>query len=402
MKVAIIGNFKQETTSAAGGGTYAFTYSLAEELAKRESVESIDVYGSGKSNFSQKKINYISVLPASIDSFINHDEMLNQINSRENDFFAHFIETTALKVYDIISKKNYDIIHNNAIVPVINSVMRYITTPVITTTHANVDHSSILIPFKLGFLNQNTNNKFIAVANHQKTYAEKLNININYYATVYNGIDCDSYQVKENTSNKEYGIWVGRIFSNPNKGLKEALLASKKSNKNLVVLTSLEHEEYYNKEIKPLLDETVTFIPESKKLSLQKKIEYYQNSSYFLFPIIWEEPFGLVFMESMACGTPVIAFARGAVPEIIKDGQTGFIVNASDEDIRGEWIVKKTGVEGLCEAIEKINNMPAEEYYQMRLNCRKHVEEHFTIERMVNDYIKVYNNILTASKNLSE
>ena len=58
-------------------------------------------------------------------------------------------------------------------------------------------------------------------------------------------------------------------------------------------------------------------------------------------------------IEAMACGTPVIAFAKGSVPEVVKDGVTGFIVNASDDDIRGDWIIKKTGIEGLCEAVEK-------------------------------------------------
>jgi len=67
----------------------------------------------------------------------------------------------------------------------------------------------------------------------------------------------------------------------------------------------------------------------------------YSKSKLTLSPIQWEEPFGLVMIESMACGTPVVAFARGSVPEVIADGKTGFIVNPSDNDIRGNWIIKK-------------------------------------------------------------
>lgn len=99
-------------------------------------------------------------------------------------------------------------------------------------------------------------------------------------------------------------------------------------------------------------------------------------------------------IESMACGTPVVAFARGSVPEIIKDGETGFIVNPSDDDIRGNWIIKKTGIEGLCEAVERIYSMPEKQYLEMRKACRAHVEKHFTVERMVDEYEKVYEEIL--------
>lgn len=103
-------------------------------------------------------------------------------------------------------------------------------------------------------------------------------------------------------------------------------------------------------------------------------------------------------IEAMACGTPVVAYARGSVPEVIKDGETGFIVNPSDTDIRGNWIIKKTGIEGLCEAVERIYSMPEDQYRQMRRNCRAHVEKNFTVERMVDEYEKVYKEILLSKK----
>jgi glycosyltransferase involved in cell wall biosynthesis len=109
-----------------------------------------------------------------------------------------------------------------------------------------------------------------------------------------------------------------------------------------------------------------------------------------LFPIEWEEPFGLVMVESMATGTPVIAYARGATKEIIKDGETGFLVNPSDIDIRGNFIIKKTGQAGIQEAVERIYSMPDNEYARIRQNCRRHVENLFTIEKMVNQYIDFF------------
>ena len=115
-----------------------------------------------------------------------------------------------------------------------------------------------------------------------------------------------------------------------------------------------------------------------------------------LFPILWEEPFGMVMIEAMSCGTPVIAFNRGSVSEIVKDGVTGFIIDQDNENRsnKGKWIIKKKGVEGLTEAINKIYNMDNREYDQMRHNCRRHVEENFTVEKMVDGYEGVYNRIL--------
>ncbi len=130
-------------------------------------------------------------------------------------------------------------------------------------------------------------------------------------------------------------------------------------------------------------------------LSLDQKIIFYKKAKCFLYPLMWDEPFGYIFLESMACGTPVVAFARGSVPEVVKDGETGFIVNSSPEDIRGNFVIKKTGIDGLCEAVERIYAMPEEEYRQMRGNCRGHVERNFTVERMVDEYEKVYEKILS-------
>ena len=107
------------------------------------------------------------------------------------------------------------------------------------------------------------------------------------------------------------------------------------------------------------------------------------------------EPFGLVMLEAMACGTPIVAYARGSIPEVIEDGKTGFLVNNSQDDIRGNWIIKKTGVEGIKEAIDKIYSMSKDEYQKMRLACRNHIEKNFSVGKMVNEYKKVYQQIVS-------
>jgi glycosyltransferase involved in cell wall biosynthesis len=158
---------------------------------------------------------------------------------------------------------------------------------------------------------------------------------------------------------------------------------------------STENVNFFDQELSPFIDNiNVIYIDNTER---DEALELFKRSKAFLFPVQWEEPFGLVMIESMACGTPVIAFARGSVPEIIKDGETGLIVNPSDGDIRGNWLVKKTGIEGLCEAIDKIYSLPVGQYQQMRRNCRSLVEKNFTVEKMVNEYEKVYQQILAQS-----
>jgi glycosyltransferase involved in cell wall biosynthesis len=97
-----------------------------------------------------------------------------------------------------------------------------------------------------------------------------------------------------------------------------------------------------------------------------------------------------MFTEAMACGTPVITFSRGSAPEIVEDGKTGFLVNQSEEYIRGDFIIKKTGIEGLCEAVERMYALPENEYNEMRQNSHKHVEDNFTVEKMVDNYEQLY------------
>ena len=138
------------------------------------------------------------------------------------------------------------------------------------------------------------------------------------------------------------------------KGCDTVLQIAKKLKKKTIISGLIQNKMFFENKIKPLiknLSNLVTFI---EKLTFVEKNKILSNPKLFLFPIQWEEPFGLVMIESMACGTPVVAFARGSVPEVIKDGETGFVVNPSDDDIRGNFIIKKTGLEGLCEAVERI------------------------------------------------
>ena len=213
---------------------------------------------------------------------------------------------------------------------------------------------------------------------------------LHFVATISHGVKLEQYELSLHP-NADL-LFSGRCVLE--KGIIDAIDVSKKTKKFLMIASSSQFhkDDFYKTQVHPKIDNSQVI--ETSYQSVNEKSKYYGNGKALLFPIHWEEPFGLVMIEAMACGTPVIAYARGSVPEIVEDGVTGFIVNPSDDDVRGEWIIKKTGIEGLCEAVERIYSMSEDKYREMRINCRKRVEERFTIGKMVEQYEKVYQDVL--------
>src|SRR3989339_450055 len=289
------------------------------------------------------------------------------------------------KCYQMAKEKKFDIIHS-----IFDTRSAFyaplVDIPTVSTLHSPMDKIKNQVLSKI-----KKNQYFVSISNSQR----KGSPDLNYSATIYHGLELENnaFQYGEGIGN--YMIFVGRLVED--KGIDTIISLSKKLQKQVYLLgTNVKNSNYWNNVIKPNIDDN--FIHHFGFLDKDKLKIHYQNAKLFLFPIKWEEPFGLVMIESMACGTPVVAYARGSVPEIVKDGETGFIVNPSDDDVRGSWIVKKTGVEGLEEAINKIYSMSADEYKKMRLNCRNHVEQNFTIENMVSNYEKVYQEIIDKNQ----
>lgn len=399
MNIAIIANLYKELSDNASGGTELFSFLLAEELASRNLIQHIDVYGVGKNNFHSPKISFINVLEKEISSFISSNSILLDI-VKDRPYLSDELQyNLVVKMYKLLMQKKYDIIHNNSTSSLFHSLSylqasAIIQTPIITTLHTNLSSPSVIIPYLLNLIKSNSHYFFVPIASHQVRYAEKHSLNIPLTAPIYNGIRIDAYSYNENTSLKNYGLWVGRISKKHDKGLKEALTTTNILSVPLTVVATIDDKNFYEEEIKPLLHKNVQLYTTS--ITSEKKAQLYQNAGYFIYPIMWEEPFGLIFLEAMASGTPVIAFAKGAVPEIIKDGETGFIINSSNDDIRGNFIIKKTGNEGLMEAIKRIQDMTEQEYKTMRKACRNHVEENFTVQKMVDNYEETYKKILSS------
>jgi glycosyltransferase involved in cell wall biosynthesis len=190
----------------------------------------------------------------------------------------------------------------------------------------------------------------------------------------------------ENTK-REHLLWFGRLDPTMPKGGPEAIALSNTLKIPIDIFTYIEDTKYYEGVIKPLLTNFTNF-----KTGVARS-EYFKKAKVYVVPVGWEEPFGLTLLEAMASGTPVVAYAKGAFPEIIKDGVTGFLVNPSDTDIRGDFIIKKTGLDGLAEAVTKIFNLSDAEYEKLQKMCREHIEKNYTISKMVDAYETLFKSV---------
>jgi glycosyltransferase involved in cell wall biosynthesis len=170
-----------------------------------------------------------------------------------------------------------------------------------------------------------------------------------------------------------YLAFMGRI--SPEKGVDKAIEIAIKSGIPLKIAAKVDKadQEYFDTEIKHLMENPlIEFVGE---ISEREKTSFIGNAKALLFPINWSEPFGMVMIEAMCCGTPVIAFKRGSVPEIIDDGVSGFVVTNVDEAV---------------DAVGKINTLS-------RPGVKKKFEEKFTARRMAKDYLKIYESLAEHS-----
>ena len=377
MKIAIVCSNYLSIRKDTKKGTEIIVHTFINSLAKHQRAKELQItaFASGDSDLPVKIENIDYRSSVSDKSIIQRDK--------------HIIFELALISKAFSMQDNFDLYHINiGDGDIALPFAPFVKKPILITLHYTQEAEYINKYFSL-FRHLN-NISFVSISKAQRKFFPDLN----YVGTIYHGIETEKFKLDQKGG--ESMMWAGRGV--PDKGL-ETILEVLKETKRKVKLFPLkraEHLEWLNKqlaELKDLIPSQDIFIEFDKDRF--ELVNHYQSSKLFLFPIQWEEPFGLVLIESMACGTPVVAFARGSVPEIIKDGKTGFIVNPSDNDIRGDWIVKKTGIDGLCEAIDKIYSMPEKKYQEMRSNCRSLVEGSFSANRMVEEYLKVYKNLVT-------
>lgn len=258
--------------------------------------------------------------------------------------------------------ERFDIIHNHYDgYPLVFS--KLVKTPVVTTIHG---FSSPQVKEIYRKYNQT---HYVSISDSDRKGCPDLN----YAATVHHGVDTNRFGFEPNPD--DYACFIGRIH--PTKGTHTAIRVAREAGVPIRIAGHLDENDpavkrYWEEQVKPLIDgRDVRFMGE---LDEAAKIPFIQKAVASLTPIDWEEPFGMVFIEAMACGTPTIAFRRGSVPEIIEDGVAGIQVEPGDND-------------AMVAALKRIKEID-------RAGVRKHAEEHFSIPKMVDKYEAVYSKIL--------
>jgi len=250
----------------------------------------------------------------------------------------------------------FDIIHNNFdFLPLTYSGL--IKTPIITTIHGF--SSPQIIPV---YKKYNSRGHYVSISNSDRSPE------LDYLATVYNGLNIEDF--KFNAEPDDYLLYFGRIHYD--KGCAEAIEIAKQSNRKLLIAGIIQDEGYYKERIEPQLNDKIKYVGEAGP---ERRDHLLGKAFALLHPINFNEPFGMSVAEAMLCGTPVIAFNKGSMPELIQDKQTGFLVNNIQEAV---------------EAVGLINNID-------RQYCRAWAVSKFSSDKMVDDYFGLYKKILSGS-----
>lgn len=258
---------------------------------------------------------------------------------------------------------DFDIVHNH-MGEMFMAFADMLDVPMLTTTHGNLTADS-------RFVWEQYNGFFNTISWSQAKHIVGFR-NARFAGVVHNAIDVGSYPFRADKD--DYLLCLARV--SPEKGTHLSIEVARRLGMPLVIAGKVDRvdRDYFRTAIEPEIDgKQIRFFGEA---DARQKRELYARARVLLAPITWEEPFGLVMPEAMACGTPVVAFARGAAPEIVEDGETGFLVRDVDE---------------MVEAVRHVGEIdPA--------RCRRHVEKRFDIPVMVDGYLEAYERILETTQ----
>ncbi len=347
MKILILGSVALPVPPPMQGGTERIAWWQATGLAKRgHEVTLVAAQGSKKDPaYHLVEIGGGDTVVGSVNE--KNETTVYTEGSRK--MRKESIYLAQVEEYILMHGKEYDVILNNMrageslFVPAAKAV---------GVAYATVMHLPIFTELAEFFRAHNT--AVITISNAQRQGFDGLN----YIGTVYNATDLS--ELPFNATPKGYLLMMGSIA--PHKNQKDGILAAKAVNKKIVMAGKIGNQAYWDAEIAPLVDGKM--VVHEGELGIGEKAALLANADALLFPIVWPEPFGLVMIEAMASGTPVVAYGNGAVPEVVVEGKTGFIVDESQ------------GVEGLAMAVKRVGEID-------RSACRKYVEENFTVEKMI-------------------
>jgi glycosyltransferase involved in cell wall biosynthesis len=340
MKIAQVSPLFESVPPKAYGGTERVISYLTEELVKRG--HEVTLFASGDSITSATLISAVSSSirpdPENLAWLAYHTIHMDLVSQ-----LAH--------TFDIIHFHT-DYLHF--------PLARKLGTPHVTTLHGRQD-----LPELAPIYQQFADLPLVSISNSQRGPLPHAN----WIDTVYHGLPSDLYSFCATPGN--YFAFVGRV--SPEKRLDRAIEIAEQCGMPLYVAAKIDKadEPYFNECIKPLFRKPcVTYVGE---VCEKEKGELLEHAKALLFPIDWPEPFGLVMIESLSCGTPVIAYRNGSIPEIMEDGVTGFVVSNQDEAVR---------------AAMRIDDID-------RNGCRSVFERRFTAAHMADNYLRVYQGLLS-------
>ncbi len=343
MRIAQVSPLYESVPPKLYGGTERVVSYLTEELVQQG--HEVTLFASGDSVTQARLVaacqHSLRLDPDCVDQLAHHMLMLEQVVQQADDFdIIHF---------------HIDYLHF--------PLSRATGIPNVTTLHGRLDIPD-LVPLYQEFREM----PVVSISDSQR---EPLSW-ANWQGTVYHGLPLELHRYHEQPG--EYLAFLGRI--SPEKRVDRAIEVAKRVQMPLKIAAKVDEtdEKYFEEEIKPLLDHPlIEFVGE---VGEDEKEEFLGNAYALLFPINWPEPFGLVMIEAMACGTPIIAYDRGSVREVLDHGRTGFIVNHLEE------------------AVDAVQRVPSIE----RKQCRREFEERFSAARMAQDYVAIYQQLVDAKQ----
>jgi glycosyltransferase involved in cell wall biosynthesis len=320
------------------GGTERVVANLAEELVHKG--HEVALYASGD---SQSPARLVPVCQKAL-----------RLSDCVDSIAHHVLENE----WVIRDASQYDVIHfHNGYLHF--PLVRRCSTPSLTTLHGRLD-----LPDLVGLAGEFTDVPLASISTAQRRPLPHLN----WIGTAYNGIGSDVLTFGDEP--EDYFVFLGRI--SPEKRADRAIEIARRVGRKLVIAAKVDaaDREYFAREIEPMLDDPlVDFVGEVDELG---KNDLLRRAEALLFPIDWPEPFGLVMIEAMACGTPVVAFDSGSVPEVMREGVTGFVVRDMDSAARAAGAVHELD----------------------RRACREHFERNFTSQIMAERYVRLYDRLV--------
>ncbi|HEY9619031.1 MAG TPA: glycosyltransferase family 4 protein [Crinalium sp.] len=340
MRIAQVAPLWERVPPPAYGGIELVVGHLTDELVRRG--HDVTLFASGDS-LTLAKLESVHPRALRLDAAVKEYSIyemlqLSQVYERADEF---------------------DVIHSHMGCSAL-SYANLVKTPTVHTLHG------VFTPDNEKIFNYAKHQPFVSISNAQR----EPRLGLNCVATVYNGIDVSSYEFHPEPDDPPYLAFLSRL--SPEKGVHLAIAIAKQAGWRLKIAGKVDpvDKKYFESEIKPHIDgKQIEYLGEANHA--QKSV-LMGGAVATLFPITWREPFGLVMVESMAAGTPVIAMEMGSTPEVIAHGKTGFLCH---------------NVEECVEAIAQIPQIS-------RQACRDHVSAHFSVEHMTDGYETVYRYLL--------